>query len=174
MNHYFQSRPITEGTPLLVDNETISQISRGLMVLVGIGIGQCRPVCWSKRHAERIALCTRKMIRLLIWISWSRKCRYGGDIVFLVILSKYWLNSLTLRVFDDANGNMWKSSVKDIAGEVLCVSQFTLFANTSKGNKPDFHKAMVNRYAVDVDSSLRRCVRDRLSHATCTQLFFRR
>lgn len=48
---------------------------------------------------------------------------------------------LNIRVFD-ANGTMWKSSVKDIAGEVLCVSQFTLMANTTKGNKPDFHRAM--------------------------------
>lgn len=52
-------------------------------------------------------------------------------------------SSLSLRVFDDAAGSMWKSSVKDIAGEVLCVSQFTLMANTTKGNKPDFHRAMV-------------------------------
>ena len=38
---------------------------------------------------------------------------------------------------------MWKTSVKDVAGEVLCVSQFTLLANTTKGAKPDFHRAMV-------------------------------
>lgn len=39
---------------------------------------------------------------------------------------------------------MWKASVKDVAGEVLCVSQFTLLANTTKGSKPDFHRAMVS------------------------------
>lgn len=37
---------------------------------------------------------------------------------------------------------MWKTNVKEIQGEILCVSQFTLMANTSKGNKPDFHRAM--------------------------------
>jgi D-tyrosyl-tRNA(Tyr) deacylase len=54
--------------------------------------------------------------------------------------------SLSLRVFSDPNDpeKMWKASVKDIGGEVLCVSQFTLMANTTKGNKPDFHRAMVN------------------------------
>ncbi|KAG2019935.1 D-tyrosyl-tRNA(Tyr) deacylase [Coprinopsis cinerea AmutBmut pab1-1] len=52
--------------------------------------------------------------------------------------------SLSLRVFEDQKdtSKMWKSSVKDINGEILCVSQFTLFANTHKGNKPDFHRAM--------------------------------
>ncbi|KAG9015701.1 D-tyrosyl-tRNA(Tyr) deacylase [Tulasnella sp. 427] len=49
---------------------------------------------------------------------------------------------LTMRVFDDNDGTMWKAGVKDIGGEVLSVSQFTLMANTTKGNKPDFHGAM--------------------------------
>jgi len=57
------------------------------------------------------------------------------------ILSK---KILSLRVFADPSNpdKMWKASVKDIDGDVLCVSQFTLLANTTKGNKPDFHRAM--------------------------------
>ncbi|CAO3676608.1 unnamed protein product [Umbelopsis ramanniana] len=48
---------------------------------------------------------------------------------------------LTLRVFDEG-GVMWKKSVQDMDLELLCVSQFTLFAKTTKGSKPDFHSSM--------------------------------
>lgn len=56
------------------------------------------------------------------------------------------LYRLNLRIFNDPKDNdkMWKASVKDVDGEILCVSQFTLLANTTKGNKPDFHRAMVS------------------------------
>jgi hypothetical protein len=57
--------------------------------------------------------------------------------------------SLQIRVFDDpTTGSTWRRSVKDIDGDVLCVSQFTLFANTHKGNKPDFHRAKVTRFLI--------------------------
>lgn len=53
------------------------------------------------------------------------------------------LLSVTLRVFEDnETSSPWKKNVKDIGGEILCVSQFTLMASTTK-NKPDFHRAMV-------------------------------
>jgi D-aminoacyl-tRNA deacylase len=46
----------------------------------------------------------------------------------------------SLRLFDDPSG-VWNLSVLDVAGEVLVVSQFTLFASTKKGTKPSWHRA---------------------------------
>ncbi|KAJ5886561.1 D-aminoacyl-tRNA deacylase [Penicillium subrubescens] len=54
------------------------------------------------------------------------------NLVNKVLKAKFW---------PDENGAQWKKNVQDIEGEVLCVSQFTLYGKMKKGNKPDFHDA---------------------------------
>ncbi|MBR2786576.1 MAG: D-tyrosyl-tRNA(Tyr) deacylase [Clostridia bacterium] len=53
---------------------------------------------------------------------------------------------LKLRIFGDEHGKM-NVSIKDVQGELLLVSQFTLYANCRKGNRPDFLDSAKPEYA---------------------------
>lgn len=84
-----------------VGGELISQISQGLVTLLGVKKGD------SEAELDRVL---RKIA--------------------------------SLRIFPDSQGKM-NLSLKDVGGEHLIISQFTLLANTEKGNRPSFLDAEV-------------------------------
>jgi D-aminoacyl-tRNA deacylase len=102
-----------------IDGQTVGEIGRGLLVLLGIG----------KDDMEKD---TDWMIKKL----------------------------LALRIFPDDAKNM-NRSVTDIAGGVLVVSQFTLYADARKGTRPSFTDAMpptdAERFYNDFMTKLRDC-----------------
>jgi D-tyrosyl-tRNA(Tyr) deacylase len=62
----------------------------------------------------------------------------GDDLSTIEYLAKRVVN---LRIFDDENGVMNKS-ILEVGGDVLSISQFTLYADTHKGNRPSYVQAM--------------------------------
>ena len=88
-----------KSSSLYIEGSLISQIKKGLVVLIGI----------SKSDSEYVI---EKLVKKL----------------------------LNLRVFEDENSKM-NNSILDIGGEILLVSQFTLYADTSKGNRLSFINA---------------------------------
>ncbi|MCX7803353.1 MAG: D-aminoacyl-tRNA deacylase [Meiothermus ruber] len=82
-----------------VDGQTVGQIGRGLLVLLGVGQGDTQ---------EDALYLARKIVGL--------------------------------RIFADAEGKM-NLALADVGGEVLVVSQFTLYGDTRKGNRPSFVEA---------------------------------
>ena len=61
---------------------------------------------------------------------------------------------INLRIFNDSNKKLNKS-VLDIGGEILLVSQFTLCADTQRGNRPSFNNAMGPKEAINLFNHLR-------------------
>lgn len=68
----------------------------------------------------------------------------GDDISNIEYLAKKVSN---LRIFEDENGVM-NRSVVDEGGEILCISQFTLYGDAIKGNRPSYIKAMRGEDAI--------------------------
>ena len=56
---------------------------------------------------------------------------------------------LNLRIYDDSNGVMNKS-ILDVGGSILSISQFTLYANSKKGNRPSYINALNGEKAISL------------------------
>jgi len=85
-----------------------------------------------------------------------------GLLIFIGIYSNDSINDvykickkiINLRIFNDSDGKL-NQSILDIKEEILLVSQFTLCAETKKGNRPSFNNAMKPEKAVDLFNHLK-------------------
>jgi D-aminoacyl-tRNA deacylase len=91
-----------------------------------------------------------------VTIAGSVKGAIGPGLVVLLAVEEAdaaedieWLSGkiVRLRIFDDAAGVM-NRSVQEVGGDILLVSQFTLFASTKKGNRPSYIRAARPEIAV--------------------------
>ena len=98
---------VTEAS-VTVDNETVGQIGKGFLVLLGVAGSD------TKELADRMV---------------KKLCG--------------------LRIFEDENGKT-NLSLADVGGELLIISQFTLYADCHKGNRPSF----INAGAPDMANEL--------------------
>lgn len=94
-----------------VENQVISRIQQGLMVLVGISKDDTQ---------DDVSKTANKILKM----------RLFEDVKENPGTKTKWI------------GKPWAKSVKDVGGEILSISQFTLYGNVRKGTKPDFHVAM--------------------------------
>ena len=83
-----------------------------------------------------------------------------------------WLSSkiVNLRIFNDEQGVM-NISLREIKGEILLVSQFTLHASTKKGNRPSYIKASKPGIAIPLYEKMIKQLANDLGHAIKTGEF---
>ncbi|KAL9937897.1 hypothetical protein V8E36_003442 [Tilletia maclaganii] len=109
-----------------VAGERVSEIGRGILALVGVAEGD------TEKEADQIA---NKIVTIRLW---------DESVLGSVALDSSVDAATAVSGEEQAQQSTprpWRRNVKEIDGQVLCVSQFTLLARSQKGSKPDFHAA---------------------------------
>ncbi|KAG0092223.1 D-tyrosyl-tRNA(Tyr) deacylase [Podila epicladia] len=103
-----------------VNGQQISKIKQGLCVLIGLSVDDT---------SADLDYMVRKLLSVRVFDS-----NQGPSPSTPVVSSSV--------PAEEPPARMWAKSVVDIGGEILCVSQFTLYGQVIKGSKPDFHLSM--------------------------------
>ena len=108
-------------------------------------------------------------MRVVVQRSKYSKVEVGSKLVNEIPFGVVWLGGFTegdsqkeiekiakkivnLRIFDDENGVMNKS-ILDVGGQILSISQFTLYGDATKGNRPSYIKALNGKEAIKLYES---------------------
>lgn len=75
-----------------------------------------------------------------------------------------------MRIFNDEVGLMNKS-IRDVKGDILLIPQFTLMANTKKGNRPSFVRAARPEQAIPLYEAMVDCLSEHLGEKVQTGIF---
>ena len=81
------------------------------------------------------------------WICWLAGISLFSFIFFIVWELEYHSPIVNLRIFPDEN-NIMNKSILEYGGKILSISQFTLYANCDRGNRPSYMAAMKNDKAI--------------------------
>lgn len=109
----------------------------------------------AKNH-NKMRVLIQRVTEASVTIEKGEKRSIGGGLVVFVAFEasdsekdiEYLSNKvLNLRIFDDEEGVM-NRSIKEAGGDLLVVSQFTLFANTKRGNRPSYTAAAKPEIAI--------------------------
>ena len=81
------------------------------------------------------------------------------------IIEKMVKKIINLRIFNDDNGIMNKS-ILEVGGSILSISQFTLYANTKKGNRPSYIEALNSEVAIKLYNLFNEKLREHINVST--------
>lgn len=111
----------------------------------------------------------QRVAQASVAISGNVKSTIGSGLLILLAVEEAdtdedieWLSGkiIRLRIFDDPDGVM-NCSVQETGGDVLIVSQFTLFASTKKGNRPSYTRSARPEIAIPLyERFVARCAQD--------------
>lgn len=121
----------------------------------------------------------QRVTKASVHINTQLKAEIGNGLLVLIGIEEAdtsedieWLclKLCNLRIFDDVNGIM-NLSVREINGEILAVSQFTLMASTKKGNRPSYIKAARPEIAIPLYQQFVRQLEQELGKSVATGEF---
>ncbi|KAF9923946.1 D-tyrosyl-tRNA(Tyr) deacylase [Linnemannia zychae] len=112
-----------------VNGQQISKIHQGICVLIGLSIDDT---------PADLDFMVKKLLSVRVFDSNQHALNSPGT-----MMTKPPREQAQDETNEDQEpARMWAKSVVDIEGEILCVSQFTLYGQVIKGSKPDFHLSM--------------------------------